>query len=128
MFDWFNGKDSAASGGPDFSSVDSLQKPIELCKVGTLKKLLLMPAEFGGQDIPSNVVYVPEFVVEQKERIDANIVNELASTGKVTRYQASPVYEGKSFIPSAINVVASDPGSFTATVAIWGKALIESGN
>jgi hypothetical protein len=35
----------------------------------------------------------------------------------------SPEYQGKSFIPIAIKIVASDPGEFSTTINIWGEAL-----
>jgi hypothetical protein len=122
MFGWFK-KDRAPSKGPDFRSIDSQAKAMELAKSGQLKKLLLLPPEFGGKDIPPNWVLVPDWVVEKKSETDNNIVRPLAAEGKVTRYQALPQYQGKSFIPNAITIVASDPGSFTMTIAIWGDAL-----
>lgn len=85
--------------------------------------MLLMPAEFGGQDIPPNIVYVPALVAEIKARIDHHTIRPLLEQGTVTRYVAAPKYEGHSFIPSAIVITASEPGSFTATLAIWGPAL-----
>ena len=122
MFGWFKKKEV----GPDFSSVDSREKAEALVQKGVLKKLLLLPSEFGGEDVPPNVVYVPEFAVELKASTDHNVVLPLAREGKVTRYNATPEYQGKSFIPSAINIVANEPGSFTYRLAIWGKPLSES--
>lgn len=122
MFGWLKKKNT----GPDYSSIDSKEKAEDLFQKGQLKKLLLLPSEFGGQDIPPNVVYVPEFAVDLKASTDQNIILPLAQEGKITRYNATPEYEGNSFIPAAINIVASEPQSFTYKVAIWGKTLTES--
>jgi hypothetical protein len=122
MFGWFK----KSKSGPDFSGIDSREKAEALVQKGELKKLLLLPSEFGGEDVPPNVVYVPAFAVELKASTDQNVILPLAQEGKVTRYNATPEYEGKSFIPAAINIVASEPGSFTYRLAIWGKALSES--
>jgi hypothetical protein len=127
MFDWLKKKGGAGGGrGPDFSHVDSPAKVQELANRGELHKLLLMPAEFGGPDIAPNAVFVPAFAVDMKTRIDQNIIASLVREGKVKHYEATPQYEGRSFVPSCIRIVASDPGSFASDVAIWGKALSES--
>jgi hypothetical protein len=62
-------------------------------------------------------------IADVKRGIDENVVAPLAREGRVTRYVATPQYEGDSFIPTAITISASDPGSFTTTIAIWGPAL-----
>ena len=122
MFGWLKKKNT----GPDYSGVDSKEKAEELFQKGELQKLLLLPSEFGGEDVPPNVVFVPAFVVELKASTDQNIIMPLAQEGKITRYSATPEYEGKSFIPAVINIVASEPGAFTYKLAIWGKAVAES--
>jgi hypothetical protein len=124
MFRWLKGKNKG-NVGPDFSAINSRDKAKDLFLGGKLQKLLLMPTEFGGQDFPPNVVYVPAFVLEQKTRIDRNIIQPLLDKGSVSRYEATPEYDGDSFIPSAIRIVASDPGTFSAKIAIWGKGLQE---
>jgi hypothetical protein len=111
--------------GPDYSSVDSLQRAIELHQRGELRPLLLLPARFGGTDVAPNVVYVPPFVVDAKAHIDDGIIAPLAAEGKVERYAAEPRYQGRSFVPIAIDITASGAGSFSATVKIWGDALLE---
>ncbi|MCU1347145.1 MAG: hypothetical protein JWO56_175, partial [Acidobacteria bacterium] len=35
----------------------------------------------------------------------------------------TPQYQGKSFIPVAIVITASDPGDFSSTIDIWGDGL-----
>jgi hypothetical protein len=123
MFSWFKKKGSAPRTGPDFSSVDSLAKAQELARAGQLQKMLLLPEEFGGGDVPPNCVFVPAWVAEKKAETDNNIVRPLAADGKISTYRAMPQYQGKSFVPNAIKIDASDPGSFTLTIAIWGDAL-----
>jgi hypothetical protein len=95
----------------------------EMARAGGLETLLLLPSIFGGQDIPSNIVYVPVGIADVKRGIDENIVALLARDGKITSYAATPEYSGDSFIPIAITVTASNPGSFSSTIAIWGDAL-----
>jgi hypothetical protein len=43
----------------------------------------------------------------------------------VSRYSATPSYQGDSFVPIAIHVTASEPGSFTQIIKIWGDALAD---
>lgn len=122
MFNWLK-KKSSPKNGPDYSSIDSLAKAVELFDRGELEKLYLMPLEFGGSDIPVNTLYVPIGVADIKDGIDNNIIGPLAAEGKITKYTASPEYHGKSFIPIAIKIVASEPGEFTSTINIWGNAI-----
>jgi hypothetical protein len=122
MFGWSK-KKSPQPAGPDFSAIDSQAKAMELFERGDLEKLFLMPLEFGGTDNPLNTLYVPVGVADIKAGIDNNVIGPLAAEGKITKYTASPEYQGKSFIPIAIKIVASDPGAFTTTINIWGEAL-----
>jgi hypothetical protein len=110
--------------GPDFSTVMSRAAAEELVRAGRLEPLLLLPTMFGGRDdIPENVVYVPVGFAEVKRGIDENIVAPLAREGRISRYAAEPRYAGDSFIPVAITITATDPGSFTTTIAVWGDGL-----
>jgi len=112
-----------ASRGPDFSDVDSPKKAEALYRKGQLEKLLLLPPEFGGEDIPDNTLYVPIGVGAIKNRIDQNMIGPLVDEGKVRQYTAEPEYQGDSFIPIALKITAWDPGEFTTTIRIWGEAL-----
>src|SRR5262245_41627444 len=122
MFGWFK-KKPPPPNGPDFSAIDSRAKAEELFQRGELEKLFLMPLEFGGQDNPLNVLFVPIGVAGIKSGIDNNVIRPLVAEGKITQYTATPEYQGKSFIPIAIKIVASDPGQFSTTIKIWGEAL-----
>lgn len=121
MFGWF--KKKAQTNGPDFSAIDSLVKAEASARRGELEKLFLMPLEFGGEEIPPNTVYVPVGVAAIKEGIDNNVIGPLVEEGKATSYTASPQYQGASVVPTAIRIVASDPGEFSTTIKIWGEAL-----
>jgi hypothetical protein len=123
MFEWLKKGKKPPPSGPDFSHVDTRAKAEALCQRGELHKLLLMPLEFGGQDVPPNAVFVPAFVLELKKNVDMNVVLPLIQQQKVRHYAAEPQYEGNSFVPSAIKIVASDPADFTTVLRIWGKTL-----
>lgn len=119
MLNWFKKKPEPS--GPDFSHVDSREKAEAMARRGELEAMYLVPLEFGGTENPINVLYVPVGVGEIKAGIDRNVIKPLAAEGKVSNYDAAPQYQGKSFIPNAIKIVASDPGHFTTTIRIWGE-------
>ena len=127
MFDWFK-KQPPVPSGPDFSDINSKDRAEARSQAGDLEKLFLLPAEFGGTDDPRNIVYVPRGFVAIKANIDPNIIRPPAPESKVTRYEVTPEYQGKSFVPIAIKIVASDPGSFTTNINIWGRALAREAN
>jgi hypothetical protein len=112
---------TGSTAGPDFSGVDSREKAETLCRSGVLTKLLLLPQRFGGQDLAQNVVYVPGWAADLKSSTDDGVIAALVADGKITRYAATPEYEGRSFVPIAIHITASEPGSFSQTIAIWGR-------
>jgi hypothetical protein len=124
MFGWSKkNKTPPPSRGPDFSAIDSREKAEALYRRGDLEKLFLMPLEFGGEDNPLNTLYVPVGLADVKAGIDSNIIGPLVAAGKVTRYEATPEYQGRSFIPIAVTIRAHDPGEFSSTINIWGEAL-----
>ena len=108
--------------GPDYSVITSRDSALALVRKGELYALYLLPLEFGGTDLPENTVYVPRSTVEMKQSLDRNVIRPLIVSGTITRYAATPRYTGRSFVPIAIEVVASDPGNFTTTLNIWGDA------
>lgn len=122
MFGWFR-KSAAVPKGPDFSGIDSKPKAEARLRSGELEKLMLLPAEFGGTNDPRNIVFVPRGFAAIKANIDMEIIKPLVAEGKITQYQAIPEYQGNSFIPIAIKIVAAKPGSFTTDINIWGQAL-----
>jgi hypothetical protein len=66
---------------------------------------------------------VPVGIGEIKAGIDNNVIRPLVEEGTVTSYTATPEYQGRSFIPIAVRIVASNPGQFSSTINIWGEAL-----
>jgi hypothetical protein len=127
MFGWLK-KKSPPPHGPDFSGIDSREKAEALFRRGEMEKLFLMPPEFGGDDGPHNTLFVPVGVAAVKAGIDQNVVAPLAEEGTITRYSATPEYQGSSFIPTAVRITASDPGQFSTVIAIWGEALARDGS
>jgi hypothetical protein len=123
MFSFFKKEPPTPFGGPDFSDVDSAAKAKARVQNGELEKLFLLPPEFGGTDDPRNIVYVPLGFTAIKSNIDLNIIKPLVADEKVTKYECVPEHVGKCFVPIAIKITASDPGSFTSDINIWGKAL-----
>lgn len=107
---------------PDFSSVDSLEKAMQLSDEGTLEPLQLVPLEFGGTDVPINVVYVPVGVVKIKQQIDEKMIGDLIAKGAVSQYEVKPDYNGTSVVPTALTVRAWNPGEFSTRIRIWGDA------
>jgi hypothetical protein len=119
----FGRRGGGGGSGPDFAHVDSPEKAEQLVSRGELARLHLVPPEFGGSDDPRNLVYVPPFVVELKQQTDANVIAPLVREGRVRSYVATPQYEGSSFVPSSIEIRASDPGEFETSLRIWGPGL-----
>jgi hypothetical protein len=113
----------SSTNGPDFSAVDSREQAQRLVERGELVPLMLLSERFGGNPTAENIVFVPPFAAEMKAETDETIVMPLVADGKVTRYRAEPEYSGRSFVPIAIKIVASDPADFTCDLAIWGDAL-----
>lgn len=105
----------------DFSNIDSHGKTVELAKKGKLFKVLLFPAEFGGEDVPQNVVYVPAGIPEIKDKITETLIR-FVQEGLIDNLQVSPEYKGNSFVPSKINMSTSHSGKageFNPTIEIW---------
>ena len=112
-----------SENSPDYSAIDSRVKAEEPVSEGLLVKMLLLPLEFGGNDIAENCVYVPPFVLEIKQGADRNIIAPLVENGHVSRYRATPKYQGASFVPCAVEIQGFDPGDFRETICIWGDGM-----
>ena len=113
----------SSNHGPDYSrGRPPVEKARELVASGALVKVLMLPAEFGGTDVPQNALFVPAWAANEKGRIDLKIVAPLVASG-TTRYSAKPEYEGRSCIPTSINIRAwraSDPAPLEASIARFG--------
>jgi len=105
----------------DFSSVDSLEKAQALYNQGKLERLFLFPLEFGGQEVPQNILYVPPGIAAIKQQID-NAIASMVKQGLIASYVAEPEYKGQSFVPSKIKIKTSHPekaGGVDRTISIW---------
>lgn len=105
----------------DFSHIDSLEKAEALAEKGELFKVLLFPAEFGGQNIPPNIVYVPGGIPEIKNQITETLIR-FVQDGLVDNLTVNPEYKGNSFVPSKIVMEtfhSGKPGEFNPTIEIW---------
>ena len=112
--------------GLDLSAVVSRDLALGLVRRGQLEVLYRLPIEFGGSDVPENVVYVPVGTNAAKRSIDLDVIRPLLADGRVAQYSATPRYSGDSFVPAAITVAASGVESFTTTLNIWGDAQVQS--
>lgn len=103
---------------PDYSRIDSHEKAQQLYAQKALVKLHLMPLDWGGEDVAMNIIYVPEFVLEEKARIDGTI-EELLAAGHNLSYSASPEYKGSSIIASKLVIQVSGDRQMEAAIDIW---------
>jgi hypothetical protein len=103
---------------PDYSHIDSQEKAQQLCTQKELVKLHLMPLDWGGEDVALNTIYVPEFVLEQKSRVDG-MIEEMLEAGHNLQYSASPEYKGNSFVASRLHIKVSGDREMEATIEIW---------
>lgn len=113
-------QEPAPGPGPDFSHVDR-QKAQELARAGTLAPMYMMPLRFGGEGSERNRLFVPPVAAALKDRCD-DMVEDLLRQEKVNGYQCAPEYQGSSFVPTAVTVIAKMDGKpvFTQRIQIWG--------
>lgn len=108
-------------GAGDFSSVESLAAAEALAARGNLVRVLLFPAEFGGEDIVQNVAYITPKAAAERDRLIATL-RRMIEEGGLDRMNVAPVYKGRSFIPAAIAFKAwhtSKDGRFEQTIEVW---------
>ena len=60
--------------GPDFSQIKSVKQAEDLVRRGEVERLLLLPQEFGGKEVPENVVYVAAAIRLMNEQVDRNVI------------------------------------------------------
>ena len=118
--------DQAGLDRRDYSHIDTREKAEALCAQGKLERLWLLPEEFGGEDIPQNVVHVPLGFVEMKRKTDLDVIMPLVRAGKVVEYAAAPQYAGGCLVPTAILVTATSPQRFAHLLRIWGEGLTQA--
>jgi hypothetical protein len=110
-----------ATVAPDFSKIDSLDKARALEAQGVLVRILLFPAEFGGEETPQNVVYVPKKAAEAKALITGTLVR-FVEEDLIDHLVVEPNYKGDSIVPSRLVMKASHStkeGRFNPTVVVW---------
>jgi hypothetical protein len=104
----------------DFSSITSLKAAEDACRDGRLMKMLLLPAELGGQDLPENVLYVPPVACEMKNESTAELLD--AVRGGMREVAVVPEYRGTSFVPTKITITAAQSGvphQYKLEIRIW---------
>ena len=105
----------------DFAQVTNLEQARELAAKGQLAKLLLFPAEFGGQDAVMNIVYVPPRSVRQRTA-HIQMLRAWVQEGVVNSLDIRPEYKGTSFVPSRVHMSASHTESGeqrVLTLEVW---------
>jgi hypothetical protein len=110
-----------AGVAPDFSSVGSVESAAALAAQGKLVRVLLFPAEFGGDDIPQNAVYITPEAAAARE-LALGTISRMIEKGLLDRMEVSPVYKGKSFVPASLVFKAwhsSKEGRFEPTIEVW---------
>jgi hypothetical protein len=86
------------------------------------RKVLLMPAELGGADVPANRTWLYPAAANAKASFDAR-VRSLVEAGEEVGYSAIPEYEGASLLPKAVRMAAQrgDGTVLTRTIANTSK-------
>lgn len=82
---------------------------------------MLFPAEFGGEEIAPNIVYVPPGIPEIKDQITGTLIR-FYEGGLINKLSISPTYKGKSLVPATIGIKAwhSDKdGGLNPSIEIW---------
>jgi hypothetical protein len=97
----------------DFSEVTSREAALKLVAAGKLHKVLLFPAEFGGEDVTANVVYVPPGIPEIKKQLTGTLVR-FVNEGVINQLEVMPEYKAAA---SCLQRSTSRPGTQTATAA-----------
>jgi len=106
---------------PDFSAVTSLAAAEALARKGKLVRILLFPAEFGGEDIAENAVYITPEAAAARELI-LGTLHRFTKEGLIDKLDVTPDYKGDSFVPSRIVMHATHSkkkGGFEPTIEVW---------
>jgi len=105
----------------DCAQVGSLEQAQALAAKGQLAKLLLFPAEFGGEEVAMNIVYVPPAAARQR-LAHVRTVQAWADEGAVDSVNVKLEYKDASFVPARIHMTASHSQSGeqrTLTLEVW---------
>ena len=105
----------------DFSAVTSKAQAEQLVREGKLVRILLFPAQFGGEDSPENSTYVPPAIVDALALVEGTI-GRIVREGTADKLDVVPEYHGRSFVPARIRMHvtrAGEAGGFHPVVEIW---------
>ena len=102
----------------NFSSIKTHEMALELYQKNILVLLYIVPLKFGGEDESNNILYVPQEIVNLKQRYD-DVAEKLLLKGNGARYICTPEYKNKSFVPSALHIMVTGKTRFTQTIKIW---------
>ena len=98
----------------NFSSIKTHEMALELYQ----KNILALLYKFGGEDESNNILYVPQEIVDLKQRYD-DVAEKLLLKENGARYICMPEYKNKSFVPSALHIMVTGETRFTQTIKIW---------
>jgi hypothetical protein len=98
--------DEADTGGPvlseaELAAVTSREAMLALAKKGRLRKVLVFPGEFGGEDILPNVAYVPFQALKSRAEAITRL-QEAVAQGAVNSLTVTPEYKGDSHVPAKL--------------------------
>lgn len=114
----------------DFSDVTSRARAEQLAAEGRLVRILLFPAEFGGEDSELNAVFVPPAIVGIRAMLIGTLTRFIEQ-GLIDRMTVTPEYRGDSFVPARLRFHASHStrrGEFIPVIEIWPVARMDQGD
>nr|WP_206364838.1 hypothetical protein [Sphingomonas populi] len=106
---------------PDFSTITSLAAAEALARQGKLVRVLLFPAEFGGEDVRENAIYITPEAAAARALI-LGTLHRFVTEGLVDKLDVTPDYKGDSFVPSRIVMHATHStkkGGINPTIEVW---------
>jgi len=118
---------AAAEEPMDFSDVTSRARAEQLAADGRLVRVLLFPAEFGGEDIVPNQVFVPPALVEIRAMLIGTLTRFIEGD-LIDRMRVTPEYRGNSFVPARLRfhcTHSTRSGVFDAVIEIWPVARLD---
>jgi hypothetical protein len=91
---------------PSHSDIENAKRALaKLRALGEVEEVLLLPAILGGERNVQNIVYLPPSAAAEKAIIDAEIAEQVRR-GEIVDYDATPEYEGITFIPRRLRIRA----------------------
>ncbi len=106
----------------DYSHVASREAAEAMVTKGELIAILLFPAEFGGETVPENMVFVPPGIPELKDQNTETLIR-FFKEGLIDNITVTPEYRDDSLVPARIVIKATHStkksGAFEPTIEIW---------